>query len=211
MMTGLCESACNPGWYGGFCNQTCIHEGCYTCNQTTGECLDCKTGFYDDDCSLSCSEVCEPAADGSISCNKLSGACNEGRCVPGYWGEACFDECNENCLKDSSNVSVCAYLGGNCSFGCVPTYYGGHCDMNCSRTCVNALCGREGTCSFGCVENRFGPMCMSTCIDTCNDNTCDVVIGTCSECLKDANEQSALCRTAGIFNIISINFVSFLQ
>ena len=54
------------------------------CNVTTGQCGQCKPGFFGDFCESQCQ--CDNSLDGNI-CEKTTGKC--GVCKPGFGGHFC--------------------------------------------------------------------------------------------------------------------------
>ena len=200
-LTGKCSSPCIGGYYGDNCNTDCIHTGCKTCNRSTGECDECKAGLWTNDCSESCSQACIASADSFAYCDKVSGDCTIRACSPGYYAENCMLECNDNCLADSNNDIHCDFLTGSCRDGCNSGFYGSYCNLTCSPNCVGGICNRNGEClrNLGCVKEYYGFDCGLNCNTTCNDGSCHRDDGICDECRKIPEEQTPLCRTAGMY------------
>ncbi|WAR16835.1 LAR-like protein, partial [Mya arenaria] len=101
---------------------------CKRCAPSDGNyCLECKTGFYDNECGSSCAPNCE-------GCRKRDGRCNS--CVNGYWGKYCNNKCGDRC-KTCNRSKGCT----ECNNG----YYGSKCEKNCSDYC--ASCDIQNGCT----------------------------------------------------------------
>ena len=157
------------------CSDTC-QDG--LCNNSTGNCFSCATGFYGriplskgDSCRFKCSDHCV-----TEHCDQDSGVCV---CEPGWFGT----RCDRNCpLKCSSCVG---FENGKCP-SCEPGYYGNLCDKHCPANCEKRRssttlpkCDQDsGHCEFGCQAKFFGPWCNETCGSGC-DGSCNKVSGEC--------------------------------
>lgn len=194
--TGMCVGDCSSGYWNAYCNETCRHVGCSTCFKTSGECDVCNVGLYTADCDKNCSVFCARNSLNRVICNKVTGACDEGQCLPEYWNYQCDRMCSDNCLENDKNESTCSLETGDCDLGCVEKLYGGHCNFPCSAACTRSLCDRDGACSVSCVNGAYGVRCADECSETCNDGTCDRNVGRCEECDKKFEERTPLCRNA---------------
>ncbi|XP_065925568.1 uncharacterized protein [Magallana gigas] len=93
------------------------------------------TGYYGEDCSLSCPQNCQEG-----HCHIVDGTCLG--CVPGYTGARCDKECSVgkfgqncsylcgNCLKKEQ----CHHINGTCLNGCVENYNGSYCTQAIALT-----------------------------------------------------------------------------
>lgn len=161
-----------------------------------GVCDVCDDGFYEVNCDRNCSAFCARNSLNSVTCDKVTGACDEFRCLPEYWNKNCDMHCNANCLRNGNEERTCAFDTGDCDFGCEDKFYGGHCSTHCSSACTDELCDRDGSCSVSCVNGAYGDRCADGCSETCNDGKCDRISGRCEECEKKFEERTPLCRNA---------------
>ncbi|XP_021351641.1 multiple epidermal growth factor-like domains protein 6 isoform X2 [Mizuhopecten yessoensis] len=175
-----CEKGCMPGQHGRYCDKKCP-ENCYVCDQNSGACLMCNTGF---------SGIGYRGANCSIPCpdcvNKYennTGSPFHGSCFHGKYGLLCMEDCG-NCFT-SNGVRECEKFTGYCSNGCSSGYYG----MTCKDECLNCqpdinnmtVCDvTSGACQDGCLAGSFGIMCNETCGNNCLNNLCKRSNGTCS-------------------------------
>ena len=195
--TGYCADGCVDEWYGLPCEQRCPDDNCKTCSVITGTCLECKPGYFGNNCEKMCSSFCAPGKDNRIRCHRTSGFCNETRCKAGYFLEDCTRSCDGNCGQDFNNDRPCEILTGTCMYDCTSGWYGDTCNRQCSENCVDGLCNRDGFCISGCETGFYGGDCRLTCAQplTCNDGTCHRYNGNCSAC--DEPAPTPVCRTAG--------------
>ncbi|KAK7102805.1 hypothetical protein V1264_020978 [Littorina saxatilis] len=118
----LCQQECESGRYGADCNATCGH--CSNgCRPDTGMCDDgCHNGFDGDMCDrcltslwgAECTLPCGHCA-GDGSCDKTTGHCLDGHCVPGWNGTRCLQaipQDNDNTGKDSSYTTLIGTIAG---------------------------------------------------------------------------------------------------
>ncbi|XP_033756284.1 multiple epidermal growth factor-like domains protein 10, partial [Pecten maximus] len=177
--TSHCETGCMPGQHGRYCEKKCP-ENCYVCDQTSGECLMCDTGFRgvgyrDANCSIPC--------PGCINKYENSTSPFHGSCYHGSYGILCTEICG-NCFT-SNGVNECEKFTGYCSNGCTSGYYG----MTCKDECQNChldinnktVCDvTSGECQDGCLAGYYGIMCNVTCGNNCLNHFCERLDGTCS-------------------------------
>ncbi|XP_069139566.1 multiple epidermal growth factor-like domains protein 10 isoform X2 [Argopecten irradians] len=178
--TTHCETGCMPGKYGSYCEKKCP-ENCYVCDQTSGDCLMCDTGFSGvgyrgANCSIPCPECVNKYDNSTFTFH--------GSCYPGNFGLLCSENCG-NCFQ-TNDVNECEKFTGYCSNGCTSGYYG----MTCKDECLNCqpddnkktICDvTSGICQDGCRAGFYGLMCNVTCEDTnCLNNACGRFNGTCS-------------------------------
>lgn len=90
-----------------------------------------KIGYYGENCSIPCSQNCQPS-----NCDIESGACMS--CVEGFEGQKCNKMCNYeygfNCNKACGKCKeevVYNYVIGSCPNGCDAGVYGDTCDKAC--------------------------------------------------------------------------------
>ncbi|XP_048249092.1 multiple epidermal growth factor-like domains protein 6 isoform X1 [Haliotis rufescens] len=102
---------------------------CSDCDRESGDCLtECDTGYYDRQCSSTCSKNCRN--NKCVTSSYGSDNCTDG-CVPGYQGIGC----NILCDSPGGNCTVCpggcdggyCQLNSSCVSGCVDSYYGSDC------------------------------------------------------------------------------------
>ncbi|PVD26938.1 hypothetical protein C0Q70_12086 [Pomacea canaliculata] len=155
--TGVCSSACQPGYLTQYCNQSCT-AGRYgdNCTDTCGNCLNNKT------------------------CDPVNGTCLAG-CQPGWQNEKCdincedgkYGElCNHNCTNcDGQEVCdketgkclegcVAGWTSDNCSTPCPPSTYGHQCAERCGNCRLNTTCRHtDGRCEAGCAGDYMDDLC----------------------------------------------------
>ena len=173
--------ACEPGFFGDFCNQTCSHCTNNTCNQNNGTCT-CEVGFAGHPCTR-----CPINCDNATGCNDMFYCYT---CNPGFYDDFCNQTCSEHCLNNTCNregrCSCSVGYGGhpcepcpkNCSdtgcnerlicYECDPGFYGNYCNLTCSTNCINGTCNRDGSCFCKEGFDGFG-CCPENCEGGCND------------------------------------------
>ncbi|XP_062604017.1 multiple epidermal growth factor-like domains protein 6 [Saccostrea cucullata] len=177
---------------GNFIHATCLYCEPKTCDNTTGVCERCLTGFYGEKCENTCPNTCSTCEKSNgrcltcidgwfgencnfecihcFSCHKDSGACTS--CQPNYWGPQCQNECEYNC-------HVCSIENGQC-IHCAQGYFGDGCTSQCGH-CRRGLCDRAtGTCQFGCNDGFYGDSCEKQCSQNCM--VCNQTDGECLMC-----------------------------
>ncbi|KAH3865536.1 hypothetical protein DPMN_028576 [Dreissena polymorpha] len=174
---GRCDE-CMPGYYGSFCRQSCTT--CITCTKSTGLCTTCARGQYGELCQYNCSRACVPVR-GIISCDIVTADCASGQCTAGYWDTDCFTSCSANCGRsNTTGLSSCDFLTGQCSSDCLSGWYGSHCDRKCESLCYDGRCDRnQGVCveclnpnpDFNCPSGPVSSSTDSNNPDKHNDNT----------------------------------------
>ncbi|XP_060069524.1 multiple epidermal growth factor-like domains protein 6 [Ylistrum balloti] len=174
-----CETGCMPGKHGRYCEKKCS-ENCYVCDQDTGMCLMCITGF---------SGVGFRGANCSIPCPDCVNEYEKntyfpfhGSCYHGSFGQLCMKNCG-NCFH-STGFKKCEKFSGYCSNGCASGYYGLTCEEEC-RNCQPdtnnmTVCDfTSGSCQDGCLAGHFGLTCNFTCGNNCLNNICERTDGSC--------------------------------
>ncbi|XP_048777615.2 multiple epidermal growth factor-like domains protein 11 isoform X1 [Ostrea edulis] len=193
---------CKDGYYGDFCEHTCIGNCEQGCVRSTGICGSCTKGFYSHFCNTLCSENCM-----GDTCSR-DGSCYQ--CKPGYKGEQCYENCPEHCTQCKQYEYGCsqcengwfgvrcaekcpAECGGNGSCEmksakchvCAVGYFGSQCDQKCSPYCdLNAVCDIDTGVCERCIAGRHGSHCESQCSQNCLNFTC-LSNQTCSQGCKD--------------------------
>eukprot|EP00105_Crassostrea_gigas_P004906 XP_011418275.1 PREDICTED: protein draper isoform X1 [Crassostrea gigas] len=139
-----CELACNEGFFGTECKETCGHcRDVSHCSNINGTCLNGRdAGYLGDFCKTpcdrglygsECSETCGHCLDLN-QCSNINGTCLTG-CDAGYQGNLCKtpcdkgkygSECNETC-GHCRDVNQCSKINGTCLTGCNPDYQGDLC------------------------------------------------------------------------------------
>ncbi|XP_053400634.1 multiple epidermal growth factor-like domains protein 10 [Mercenaria mercenaria] len=120
---------------------------------------DCDDGQFGRLCDKSCNCL------GEI-CNKETGVCPSGKCLPGYWGSTCSEECADG------------QFGIGCNATCGHCLNGKTCDK-VNGSCLSCNPGYQGqTCTASCSDGTYGLNCSSYC-ENCQENECDHVTGQC--------------------------------
>lgn len=149
----------------GFYGEKCEHtcpNTCSTCEKSNGRCFSCIDGWFGENCNFECVHC--------YSCHKESGACLT--CQPNYWGPQCQNECEYNC-------HVCSIENGQC-IHCAPGYFGENCARQCGH-CRRGYCDQAtGTCQFGCNDGFYGDSCEKPCPQNCM--VCNQTDGECLMC-----------------------------
>ena len=140
--------------YSHTCFLKCENKQKSQCNSITGECSNCKTGYFGRFCNSTCSSSCLAG-----ECNQMSGQClacplNETH------GKACEHRCSNSCDQNK-----CYAEEGNCSLGCILNHYGPRCEFSCSTNCKPTanwvVCDANGSCLGGCVDGYSGDKCLA--------------------------------------------------
>lgn len=135
---------------------------CLTCEKSNGRCLSCIDGWFGENCNFECVHC--------FSCHKESGACTS--CQPNFWGPQCQNECEHSC-------HVCNIDNGEC-IHCGQGYFGDNCTKQCGH-CRRGFCDRPtGTCQFGCNDGFYGNSCEKSCPQNCM--VCNQTDGECLMC-----------------------------
>ncbi|BFZ15390.1 hypothetical protein BsWGS_18429 [Bradybaena similaris] len=132
--------------------------------------LECEPGFYGDNCSRECSDLCE-----NNTCNGRTGECMSCRghrtgpfckeCAQGWYGIYCLLSCSPKCFN-----STCHKVSGTCFSclgkrrgyfceGCPDGYSGKLCEHACPANCLNQKCDSETAVCVSCVEGYRGDLC----------------------------------------------------
>ncbi|KAL3869702.1 hypothetical protein ACJMK2_042354 [Sinanodonta woodiana] len=169
----VCQSGCQPYKMGVFCNHSCP-ANCNKCDQLTGACLVCDSGFYGPKCNQRCGRC--KRNKGTLQCDRQTGKCED--CNNGWYGWRCDKSCNTQCKGVS-----CERVSGHCDL-CETGYYGLQCTEKCSQYCLNVNvtgCSKQtGFCDI-CVDGFFDYRCNGTC-NYCGSNPCDKLTGVCQRC-----------------------------
>ncbi|XP_071088058.1 multiple epidermal growth factor-like domains protein 10 isoform X1 [Haliotis cracherodii] len=155
---------CPKGRYGISCSLQCTNCQNEKCQKSTGECDNCKHGFY----GKRCNETCSPNCRKNTACNRTNGHCDDG-CLPSYWGGMCDRNCSQMC-----NNSVCMHYSGKCHLGCEDGWTGFYCNISCQTVCVNTACAQITDKCIECKNNNGG-QCE-------NSKSC---FNVCEQCNKD--------------------------
>jgi hypothetical protein len=188
----------------------------------TGNCTECKIGYYRDGTEQDCIICSNCKKEGNI-CDGVTGECFgclderfygpmcnipcspncEGQkctqngtcysCKDNFFGDNCEKECNSTCFGG------CFQKEGIC-YSCNHTTYGDYCEKSCEG-CGDLGCNRQGYCnSMKCKKGFFGLKCNQEC--ECSGSTCGRNSGYCTDCLfgtfgKHHCEQDCyyLCQT----------------
>ncbi|KAK3607540.1 hypothetical protein CHS0354_025797 [Potamilus streckersoni] len=171
----VCQKGCRPYRMGVYCNHSCP-ANCYECDQVTGVCLACDSGFYGPDCNQSCGR-CKRNTKGAIQCDRQTGKCED--CMNGWYGWRCNESCSTTCRTTS-----CDRYTGKCE-DCMNGWFGWRCDKSCSTKCQSVSCDRvTGNCDL-CETGYFGLQCTEECNQNClnvNVTGCDKQTGFCNIC-----------------------------
>ena len=182
--SGNCIMGCQDGYYTELCNTPCLFEGCQDCVRDNGTCKKCKEGKYGIDCSKDCSQYCT-----GRTCNIVSGVCDSGACVPGYWSETCRSQCSPHC-----DLIECDYKMGTCS-PCTGGWFGPSCRSECSPNCKNNNCtGTRDTCLSGCATGFWGNRCEKECNENCVQSSCERSTGACSAGCNEDMFYGSTCK-----------------
>ncbi|XP_055884959.1 uncharacterized protein LOC106063980 isoform X2 [Biomphalaria glabrata] len=162
--TGNCVAGCHDGYRGSLCFLRCSNcAGSQACNQTTGECHEgCVAGF------TACGHCSEK------QCDRISGNCIHGTCLPGYAGSRCNQECTY-CIDH-----LCDAQKASCLKGCQNGYYGTNCLKPCPNCAGSRACERyNGKCVSGCSPGFHGDTCIDECGHCDRDKSCEKQSGNC--------------------------------
>ncbi|XP_021356828.1 receptor-type tyrosine-protein phosphatase epsilon-like isoform X2 [Mizuhopecten yessoensis] len=189
MVNGQCTDGCVTGFVGDFCTcpANCIDSIC-----SSGQCTDCKDGFY--------GPVCTPCPVGCSTdkCDKTSGHC--GHCSPGNYGDTCNKTCPSNCKNDT-----CGQLSGECT-ECDPGYHQSFCNQSCSENCFNRMCNiSNGQCSE-CDAGFHGNFCSQVCPTNCKNNICSMQDGQCieTEALPGTSESQVGTYAGAVVGVVVV-------
>ncbi|KAL3854572.1 hypothetical protein ACJMK2_013836 [Sinanodonta woodiana] len=171
----VCQKGCPPLKMGIYCNHSCSQNR-YTCDQLTGACFSCVSGFYGPTCNKTCGH-CKPGSKGEIQCNKYTGKCAD--CLSGWYGWRCDEACSIAC-----RTIFCDKFTGTCE-PCVTGFYGPRCTEECNSNCYNVTmygCDKlSGACEL-CSDGYFGLSCNETCLEYCGEFPCRQQTGVCKKC-----------------------------
>lgn len=135
------------------------------CDPKTGQCQECKVGFFGSECTMECDPSCK-------SCEQKEGKCKE--CNDGYYRSIDTESTCKKCTNCKENGEICNKTTGEC-FECIDdSYFGPKCEKQCSITCNDRKCFQNGTC-FSCVDDHYG--------NTCEKNVMRIVLMDVSEIL----------------------------
>ncbi|XP_045206721.2 multiple epidermal growth factor-like domains protein 10 [Mercenaria mercenaria] len=137
---------------------------------------ECQDGSFGSQCESMC--YC---ADNK-PCDKMSGICPDGGCLPGWIG----DQCNETC-QHGTYGAACMEMCGACADNMTCNYMTGVCENGCSDGWLGTMC------NISCEPGKFGTDCNNTCGQCKNGAPCDHVTGTCSGCA--AGYHGSMCDT----------------
>jgi hypothetical protein len=180
---------CSQGYYftpPSTCSRACS-TACIGCEESTGACSSCKTGFF-----LDSDESCIKCPEGCEKCNSLSDCTS---CSTGYVlnkGKCSF-KCPNNCEQctSESSCSICneGYFLDNTSCGKCSV----NCDV-CSSSSQCSICKKDftldnGQCISPCPEN------CKTCKSSTKCTVCKskyfLKSGSCSACSKGCKKCSS--------------------
>ena len=158
------------------------------CDPKTGQCQECKVGFFGSECTMECDPSCK-------SCEQKEGKCKE--CNDGYYRSIDTESTCKKCTNCKENGEICNKTTGEC-FECIDdSYFGPKCEKQCSITCNDRKCFQNGTC-FSCVDDHYGNTCEKKCNENCVDG-CFRDSGFCYSCrhTKYGNECNSSCEGCG--------------
>ncbi|XP_048256181.1 multiple epidermal growth factor-like domains protein 6 [Haliotis rufescens] len=174
---GTCAKGCIEGYHGQTCEIPC-EANCQSCDQMSGRCLTCRSGW----CGLNCDQFCGGC--------KLGICAEDGQgplgCNPGYGGRKCNESLYENeqlCFKfknaqNRKKRHACQYgcLTSECT-KCLDGFYGDICSKRCPINCESTCTKTSGLCDHSCKRN-WGPICEHKCPLNCQEG-CDKSSGHC--------------------------------
>ncbi|WAR15975.1 PTPRF-like protein, partial [Mya arenaria] len=179
---------CTFDWYGARCNNTCSDKCNRGCEQHSGHCNACYTGYFGTTCDMLCTQ-----------CH--GGNCNqEGECMlceDGNYGPFCNKTCSEDCGGNTCNKidGSCQHqvqCPGNCvtctdrvtCTKCNVYYYGYLCASVCNSTCESGRCEIESGRCENCKPSYYGNFCENNCSHACSRHGCEKETGLCNGCMK---------------------------
>ena len=182
MNDGTC--ICLEGYYGKTCNNKC-DPNCIKCNNITGECYQCKDGYYPDDkVCYSCPENCDGECPGGI-CIK---------CKTGFYGDICNETCSIYCMNNT-----CDKKDGLCD--CINYFWR---ESHCTE-CINHF-DLETKCTK-CINHFDLETECTKCINYFNiTNNCTQCINyfdiqsDCTECLNHFDLKSNCTKCINYFD-----------
>ncbi|XP_059160605.1 uncharacterized protein LOC131944081 [Physella acuta] len=214
--TGNTCTACEEGYWGTECNNTCSCSvlGTSTCDKVSGTCQ-CKSGWSGTNCDKDVDECLQNTniCPSHSHCSNIDGgfvcACDDGyfnssntceACVEGSWGT----ECNKTCSCSVLGTSTCDKVSGTCQ--CKSGWSGTNCDKDVDECIQNTNnCPAHSHCnntegSFVCVCDEFYFYTNNKC-EACEENyygpncTLHCVCNTSNHefCTKQGNEYVCSC------------------
>lgn len=202
--TRACDTGCLPNRQGKYCEQTCS-DHCFVCDQNSGACLLCDTGYGGVGCNMSSPHWFNPYDNTTIPLN--------GSCADGRFGATCGGVC-DNCLEQHGKHR-CEKFTGSCLYGCSSPFYGNRCDKIC-KSCKpemgkNRTCDViTGECPNGCTSGYYGVLCNMTCGTNCLNKLCNQNNGTCtSGCAAGWQGDNCSIGKSYIYNELRFKHSSF--